>query len=507
MSDQVLSYFEDYQRSRVNFVHGVAELALRPSCIEMMTNAGVMSLLQPLLTDQVPSVQHTAAIAVGRLANYNEELAGAVVENNMLPHLVSVLKDSNRFHKRGASYVLRSVAKHNAELAKSVVDAGALDALVLCLDEFDPAVKEGAAWALGYVAMHSGEMAQAIFDTGACKFLVQMLREPEVELKRIAAGVLSDLSKHNGSLAMQVVNDDAITYLLPLINYPDFKLQRQVCACLAHISKHSLSLAERVVAVDVFTPLMICLQSENLYVRRNAATCLRELSRHTEDLSRNIVNAGGAVALVDYVSDTKGNARLPGIMAIGYIAAFSASLAQTLISSNAVSEILNALLTESEDHIKAAAAWTLGQIGRHSEKHAIELAQSDVYRNLIAVIKSDRSSENLKEKASQSLKQTIAQCNNLDTLQPLLVDAPLLVQEFVLKQFSIALPQNKEGRKSFVESGALQFVQQLAIDNPGLSDLVESVNECFPSEVVNYYSPTYATTLMKALDDYTVPAV
>jgi hypothetical protein len=30
-----------------------------------------------------------------------------------------------------------------------------------------------------------------------------------------------------------------------------------------------------------------------------------------------IVNSGGAAALVDYVRDTKGNVRLPAIMALG----------------------------------------------------------------------------------------------------------------------------------------------------------------------------------------------
>ena len=35
-----------------------------------------------------------------------------------------------------------------------------------------------------------------------------------------------------------------------------------------------------------------------------------------------ILNSGGAAALVDYVSEAHGNAKLPGIMAVGYIAAF-----------------------------------------------------------------------------------------------------------------------------------------------------------------------------------------
>ena len=39
-------------------------------------------------------------------------------------------------------------------------------------------------------------------------------------------------------------------------------------------------------------------------------------------LAKLIVNSGGAAALVDYVRDTKGNVRLPAIMALGYAAMY-----------------------------------------------------------------------------------------------------------------------------------------------------------------------------------------
>ena len=53
----VLQVFESYQKARVSFVQTVAELATRPQNIEALQNAGVMSLLRPLLLDSVPSIQ------------------------------------------------------------------------------------------------------------------------------------------------------------------------------------------------------------------------------------------------------------------------------------------------------------------------------------------------------------------------------------------------------------------------------------------------------------------
>lgn len=159
MSRAVLQPFENYQKSRVQFVQTVAELAQRPQNIEALQSAGVMALLRPLLLDNVPSIQQSAALALGRLASYSEDLAENVVSNEILPQLVQSLGEQNRFYKKAAAFVLRAVAKHSAQLAQAVVDSGALDSLVVCLEEFDPSVKEAAAWALSYIAKHTDKLA------------------------------------------------------------------------------------------------------------------------------------------------------------------------------------------------------------------------------------------------------------------------------------------------------------------------------------------------------------
>ena len=91
----LISVFEQYQKARTQFVQTVAELASRPQNIETLQNAGVMSLLRPLLLDIVPTIQQTAALALGRLANYNDDLAEAVVKGDILPQLVYSLAEQN----------------------------------------------------------------------------------------------------------------------------------------------------------------------------------------------------------------------------------------------------------------------------------------------------------------------------------------------------------------------------------------------------------------------------
>lgn len=95
MSRAVLQPFEQYQKARVTFVQTIAELATRPQNIQALQSAGVMSLLRPLLLDNVPSISQSAALALGRLANMNEELAESVVNNEILPQLVMSLNEQN----------------------------------------------------------------------------------------------------------------------------------------------------------------------------------------------------------------------------------------------------------------------------------------------------------------------------------------------------------------------------------------------------------------------------
>lgn len=134
--------------------------------------------------------------------------------------------------------------------------------------------------------------------------------------------------------------------------------------------------------------------------------------------------------MVDYVNDTKGNTRLPGIMTLGYISAFSETLAYTVIVSKAVPTLTAALVSEAEDHIRAATAWALGQIGRHSPDHAAAVAEANGLPKMLALYTSDDASEDLKTKAKRALKSIIQKCVTLSALEPL-IDSPPNIQRYL----------------------------------------------------------------------------
>ncbi|KAJ3018867.1 Sperm-associated antigen 6 [Thoreauomyces humboldtii] len=556
----VFAVFEKYQKERLMFVQTAADLASRESNIDALQSAGVMALLRPLLLDNVPAIQQAAALALGRLANYNEEMAQSVVDSDILPQLVYSLAEQNRFYKKAAAFVLRAVAKHSPELAQSVVESGALTALISCLEEFDPGVKESAAWALGYIARHNGELSQAIVDAGAVPLLVLCVQEPELSLRRIAASALSDIAKHSPELAQAVVDANTVPIVAPLLANPDAKLRRQVCSALAQIAKHTVDLAETVVDGEIFPNALNCLKDVDGYVKKNAATLVCEIAKHTPELAQLIVNSGGIAAVVDYVNETRGNARLPGIMTLGYVAAFSETLALAVIVAKGVSPLTQALVTESEEHIKAACAWSLGQIGRHSPDHAKTLADHAVLPKLLRILTSTEKTSSattetdagpgadLTTKTKRALKCILEKTLSIEALDPLLQPSttPPNILKYVVGQFAKILPHDVGARRTFVTSGGLQRIQEVASMFAGMApgipgtlgqqqqvekgssgallgnnaltgtkmgEYIATINDCYPEEIVRYYSPGYSATLLSKIDEYhkhqeygTVPA-
>jgi 3-methyladenine DNA glycosylase AlkD len=505
-SRQIVTVFETYQKARTTFVQTVAELSSRQQNVEALQEAGVMQLLRPLLIDSVPSIQQSAALALGRLANHSDELAQAVVTDDILPQLVYGLAEQNRFYKKAAAFVLRTVAKHSPELAAAVVDSGAVDALVACLDEFDPSIKEAAAWALGYIARHNAELAQAVVDAGAVPMLILCVQEPEIALKRIAASALSDISKHTPELAQTVVDAGAIAYLAQLLEATDAKLKRQVFSALSQIAKHTVDLAELVVEAYIFPAVLPSLKDPDEYVRKNVATLIRDIAKHSAELAQLIVNSGGVIALVDYVNESSGGALMPGVMAIGYIAAFSERLAMSVVVSHGVTALAHVLQNDSEEHVRAAAAWSLGQIGRHTPQHAQHVAEAAVLPELLAIAIDQGANPDLQSKASRALRNVLQKCTYLPALQALLSQAPPEILENVVGQFAKILPSDAKARKQFVTSGGLKKIQEIQAE-PGseLADAILTINECFPEEIVRYYSPGYSETLLERLETHVPP--
>ena len=454
MSRTILQVFEDYQKSRMTFVQTISELAVRPQNIDTLHSAGVIGLLKPLLIDSVPAIQQSAALAIGRLANHSEDLAESVIQNDIISQLIYSLSNQNRFFKKASCYVLRAVAKHSPQLSEDIVNSGALEPLVNCLDDFDPTVKESSAWALGYIAKHNERLATHVKEAKAVEGLILCLREPEISLKRCATQTLSYIAQHSEPLA-NVLAENGIDVIINLLNDHDVQLKRNVCLLLGNITKHSIKTSNLVIsALGKPTKLIFCLKDPDLIVRKNASFCILEIVNKSNKSAEKFVDVGIVAALSDYISNMKGEPRLYGILSLGFISHYEETYAKNIIlHKKAIPQLRDALNTESLAQVKSAACFALGNIGKHTQQHASDVAENNVLPLILYYYISNESTDDLKKKAKIALKNIIRCCNNLLAMEPLLPVAPKKILKMILTQYLNTFRTSGNDKKLFLKNG------------------------------------------------------
>lgn len=504
MSKAILQPFEDYQKARFTFVQSVADLAQRPQNIVALHSAGVMQLLRPLLLDSVQVIQQSAALAIGRLANYSEEIAESVVQNDIITQLIYSLSNQNRFYKKAACYVLRAVAKHSPQLADDIVKSGALDPLIQNLTEFDASVKESAAWALGYIAKHNAALAEQVAEARAIENLILCLQEPEVALKRAASRTLSYIVQHTPELAAKVAESGL--HLIPhFLTHNDTQLKRNICLLLGNIAKHSIDLS--IAVWNSFSDpriLLACLADPDLEVKKNTAFCISEIVNKGPENAIKIVNKGGLGVLVDFVSNVKGEPRMYGVIAIGFIAAHNEKLAEAIIDVNGINFLKLALETEPSHQIKAACCYALGQIGKHAPKHANKVAENGVLGFILKNVVTTDEKDDLNIKARRALKKIIKNCNLLRCLEPLIKIAPPKVMKHILDQYDKYLKDDRDYRRDFTTTG-LRTLLEIKLDKHYPEELQKKIEKIcrdnYQPEVIEYYSPDFQEFINKKMED------
>ncbi len=249
--------------------------------------------------------------------------------------------------------------------------------------------------------------------------------------------------------------------------------------------------------------LLDCLKDNDITVKKNAAYCICQIVNKSPENAMNVVQNGGCPMLVEFITNVKGEPRLYGILTLGFISAFTSDLAWQVIKAKAINQLKEALQTEPLSHIKAAACYALGHIGRHSKDHAKEVAEANVLSLMLYHYMTPESNDDLKDKAKKALKKIIDNCQNLEYLEPLLQVAPEKILKHLLSQYVKFLKINSGDKKRFVKNKGLEKLQELKsrVSEP-LKEKIDEINSYYPDEIVKYYSPDYATQLLSKIENY-----
>ena len=337
--------------------------------------------------------------------------------------------------------------------------------LVLCLDEFDPSVKEAAAFALGHIAKHNENLAKQVVEARAVDSLLLCLQEPELILKRVASQTLANICKHTEQLA-QPVAENGLDVICSYVNYTDTAIKRNVCNLLANICKHSNELATLVMSKEI--------------VKQNAAMCIGEIVNKSPECAQEICDAGAPNILVNYIANSKASKKLYAIISLGYMAGFSERTATMLINSGALTVLKHSLENDLEQ-VKCACCFAINLI----------------LQTMMFYYMDKKTGDDLKEKAKKAIIEIIKKCSNLSNLEPLLHVTDLDILYPILNQYVVYLKDNTKELSNFARNGGLNKI--LSIRNTLKEPLLSLANEIcsyYPDDIINYYNPEYAKTLL-----------
>jgi hypothetical protein len=112
--------------------------------------------------------------------------------------------------------------------------------------------------------------------------------------------------------------------------------------------------------------------------------------------------------------------RLPEIMALGHISAGSSSLAEAVIDAGALTALTVSIAHNPEESVKCAAAWAVGQVGRHGPLQAQAVTESGALLALTGLEVAPSSSPDLALKCSKAACSVISGLDSLPALDALL---------------------------------------------------------------------------------------
>ncbi|MEN2497883.1 MAG: Sperm-associated antigen 6 [Marteilia pararefringens] len=398
------------------------------------------------------------------------------------------------------------------------------------LDDFEPSVKEIGALALASIVKHHPSLACDLVKLGALPQLIQSIQEPELAIKAASSQCIAEIVSHSTEMAHVAVDCGAILVLSKCLELNDPRPKRSALNALACIAKHSVDLAESIVSAEIYPSAMLLLRDVDEIVRRNTMILTKEICKQSQDLAQLMTSIGVIGATLSYLKGSplstgsiaesqnslQCHAQIPALLTLGYLAAQSDTISLCLIRDKVV-ELLDQVLRDTKDSkLLCTAIWTLSQICQHSAEHSKSIASiPGAFENILSFVSPNSADKSeLSEKAARCLRLIIQKCTYLPALEPLLVitasrpHSEILAS--ILVQFSKVLPVEAVYRKSFVTSGCLKVIQEMQVvgsgddAGSGLAESVVRINECFPPEIVKYYSPGYSEVLLERVDQFTI---
>ncbi|KAL1458127.1 hypothetical protein WDU94_008298 [Cyamophila willieti] len=512
---------QQYQKARLCFIQTMCSFADKPHTLPLLKEFRIRNLIEPLLTDPTEAIEHAAVSFLAKLICTKETNSRHILATGLMKKVLKHFHRRNNHYKITALHMMGCASPQHAKIDKLIHKH--MYGITAGLQDFDLNIRTSTAMALGNIARNNKVLAERIIQVDAVPDLIRMLSSKEPSLKHAAAFALDNLIKTGPELAEAVEESTVIPALVKNLQHDYHKIRSDAFQCLADMARQSPGMANKVATTQVISNTVQHLYYPDKEVQKNAANLLRDLCKHNLRFVDMVVNEGGLDAFLEIIDEEYGSKTLPAIISVGYMAAQSEELSRHIIAVFGITrlrEILQNELQDSqektdnkqekqrkncEEQLQVAAAWTLGQIGKHSVENVTSLSEEKVLLTLFDKTIQPSASDNLKHKCRNALNLLIPKCEDWTVLEVMFLgnDSEELWPS-LLCAFSKIIPCDPHARRSFVRSHCLAKMIMIE-EKAEYLPYMRKIYDCFPDEVVDLESPNYLKYLMKTLKKFQPP--
>ncbi|CAO2821560.1 unnamed protein product [Amaranthus hypochondriacus] len=398
-----------------------------------------------------------------------------------LPVMVAeVFSADNQMQLEATKQILELFLTAKSPLIEEVIQAGLVPRFVEFLQREDfPQLQFEAAWALTNIASGTPENTKVVVDHGAVPNFVKLLASPRADVREQAVWALGNIAGESPKCRDLVLSSGAMIPLLAQLN-EDSKLS------MLRIATWTLSNFCRGTPQPPFDQVRLALSSLEHLIHSNdeemltdACWALSYLSNGPNDKIQAVIEAGVCQRLVELLMHPASSVKFPALRTIGNIVTGDDAQTQFIVSSGALSCLLNLLTRNHKNDIKREACWSISNItaGNKAQIQAVidagfvgpivnllQTAEFNIKKEAAWVIYnaiSGGSPEQIRYLVSQNCIKPL--CDLLVCQDPKIISVCLQGLDYILEV--------GEAEKNSGASGDVNFYAQLIVEAEGLEKI------------------------------------
>ena len=506
-------------------------------CANAVKNAGALVPLLLQLEDTDDELNRTAVETINILTNSSTELATEILGADTLSLLIGHLNTSTDVAsmslKASIVALLADACSTGIDLTSTIVDVGGMESVCrLATNRQATLLLTDSFRCLAHIASYSDKLAAMIAGYGVVPFVAKALTSPSSQVRRSASRLAYELSSKTADMAEQMAFDGGIICLVQSIEMEEAEHKLETIPAilaLGHMAAFKERLALAIVEAKGIEILVLLLTSPLSSTETLAATtwAITQLAAHGPDISLAVANASALPALMNVYNTSRnvlsstnncGNGLNSNHSSNSNMSAnINDDMNATLAPSSLACNINNTSPSTATSNSKlvsenGAAVKVLKSMKAQSSTETTSKTISDLDKIKVPSI------EDVNSKSLIALETCIKMCPESAALEPLLMPSTSKeVLASIIKKLAELIPESVEAKRSFITSGGLMRLQQIAqqyyrytaegvkstnveeIDENGEINAIEDqitimiedmerINAIFPNEVVAYYN-------------------